>query len=186
MIKISLDLDDTIFDMEPLFRMAFEDSGVPYLPRTEWNIYEIYPAKVCDRLTELFRSPHLYKNPLLSEKIPAEVRRVYNSNIFKVHYVTERYVKNPDMTLEQLSNAKLPGGISDVYDMDMPKIQVLQQIGSALHFDDSPNIIRDCQMHLVRCVMISNDKTPYNHYLRGKVRWFPDIVTALREMCPVR
>jgi hypothetical protein len=186
MIKISIDLDDTIFDMGPIYRMAFEGSDVQYAPPAKWNIYEVYPKEICDRLMELFGSEHLYKNPLLSEKIPAEVKRVYDSGVFKVHYVTERMVKSPEKTFAQLKNARLPVVMSDVYDMNLPKVRVLRQIGSVLHFDDSPNVIGDCLDQGVRCVMISNDKTPYNHHLRDLVKWFPDIITALGRMCPVR
>jgi hypothetical protein len=172
--------------MEPLYKMAFEGSGVSYTPSTDWDIYKNYPASICDRLVELFKSPQLYQNPLLDKKIPDVLRTVYNSGVFKVHYVTERFVKNPEMTFNQLKSAGLPVVQSDVYDMNLPNVEVLKQIGSALHFDDSPNIVNDCLKHGVKCVMISNDKTLYNHFMRGKVRWYPDIITALKHKCPVK
>ena len=29
-------------------------------------------------------------------------------------------------------------------------------------------------------ILISNEKTPYNQYLRDKVEWHPDVKTALK------
>jgi FMN phosphatase YigB (HAD superfamily) len=186
MINVSIDLDNTLFDMEPLYKMAFRETGFPYTPATKWDLYKVYPTRVADRLVELFKSEHLYKNPLLDEKIPVVVNRVYNSKMFKVHYVTERFVKNPEKTFNQLKSAGLPCAREDVFDMPAPKVEVLKSIDSHVHFDDSPNIISDCIKHGVRCVMISNDKTLYNHELRGHVIWFPNIMTALNQMCPVK
>ena len=46
--------------------------------------------------------------------------------------------------------------------------------------DDNPHVIEDCLLSKATPILISNEKTPYNQYLRDKVEWHPDVKTALK------
>ena len=46
--------------------------------------------------------------------------------------------------------------------------------------DDNPHVIEDCLLSKATPIVISNEKTPYNQYLRHKVEWHPDVKTALK------
>ncbi len=77
------------------------------------------------------------------------------------------------------SNAGINCTFSQVYDKKQPKVEVLKEIGTELHFDDSPNVVGDCLREGVNIAMISNDTTLYNHYLRNRVQHYTDLKTAL-------
>ena len=51
------------------------------------------------------------------------------------------------------------------------KIKAIKENGIDLVIDDSPIVVEECLDAGIDCVMISNSKTLYNHYLRDKIQW---------------
>jgi hypothetical protein len=51
------------------------------------------------------------------------------------------------------------------------KIEAIKENGIDLVIDDSPIVVEECLDVGIDCVMISNSKTLYNHYLRDRVQW---------------
>ena len=178
-MKISFDLDSVIFDIEPLYKQANHEFGIEYKKATHWDLDKCYPNNVCTRLFELFKDDSLYTMPIISQEYPAILNNLLNNNNYEVFFVTQRRLQQPQKSFQQLRNAGINCQYHQVYDKKMPKVEVLKEIKTDLHFDDGPHVVSDCLREGVNIAMISNDNTLYNHYLRPRVQYYQDLKTAL-------
>ena len=179
-MRISFDLDNVIFDIEPLYKMACDDFNIPYQVPRSWDINKCYPPNVTERLLTLFTMDILYTMPLISAEYPALINQLIDNKNHSVFFVTQRRRAQPAKTFTQLRNAGIHCSRPQVYDRGpQPKINVLTELNPDIHFDDSPNVVTDCLREKIPVTMISNDATPYNHHLRGTVPHYPDLKTAL-------
>ena len=178
-MKITFDLDDVIFNMKPLTREAFKRANLPYKKATSWNISAIYDEKVCDNLRELWGDDMLYTMPVLDKRIPYILNTLLQRPDLEIAFVTERRLKQPEKTFQQLQNAGIKCSFDQVYDMHGLKSDILKDLGTDLHFDDSPLVISGCLEKQVPVVMISNNETLYNHYLRNRVEHYNSLRQAL-------
>ena len=178
-MRVSFDLDSVIFDISPLYKRACAEFGVEYQPPLYFDIYKAYPANVAARLWELFADDDLYKTPIISQEYPAILNNLLKNSKFDVFFVTQRILKQPEKSFKQLQNAGINCNFTQVYDDPRPKVDVLKQIKSDLHFDDSPNVVADCIRDGVNVVMISNENTLYNHHLRNRVKYYDNLKTAM-------
>lgn len=178
-MKISFDLDNVIFDIEPLYIQANAEFGVEYKKPWHWDIDKCYPANVTARLFELFKDDVLYKMPLVSQEYPTILNSLLHDPKYKVFFVTQRRLQQPEKSFAQLHRAGINCKYTQVHDKKPPKIEILKAIKTDLHFDDGPHVVSDCLRAGVNVAMISNDKTLYNHHLRGRVPYYPDLKTAL-------
>lgn len=178
-MRVSFDLDSVIFDILPLYRRACAEFGVKYHKPYSWNVYEIYPENVAARLLELFADDALYKMPIISRQYPVILNNLLKNDKYDVFFVTQRRLKQPEKSFQQLRNAGINCNFTQVYDNPTPKVDVLKQIKTDLHFDDSPTVVTDCVRNGVNIVMISNQNTPYNHHLRGRVKYYNNLKTAM-------
>lgn len=178
---VTFDLDDVIFNMRPLTLEAFKRAGMPYIKQTSWNIDEIFPKKLCDNLIDLWASDMLYTMPVLDKQMPYILNNLMKQPNVEVFFVTERRLKQPEKTFRQLRNAGINCSYAQVYDQEGLKSDILREIGPDIHFDDSPNVIRGCLTKSVPVVMISNNSTLYNHHLRGVVKYYTNLRTALNK-----
>lgn len=179
MMKITFDLDDVIFDLKPLVFEAFKRAGQPYKKQTDWNIAAIYDESVCKQLETLWADDMLYSMPVLDKKIPYVLNSLMQRPDLEVYFVTERRLKQPDKTFQQLRNAGINCDFDQVYDMPGLKSDILKNLGTNLHFDDSPYVVGGCLDKNVPVVMISNNSTLYNHHLRPRVEHYTNLRTAL-------
>lgn len=170
MFIVSFDLDNTIINVNPLVKKAFKDAGEKYTKPTIYNWNNIYSKNVCDKLKELFSSDMIYDMNLIESNIPYYLNLIYNHSNFNPYYVTQRFTNNQEKTYKQLSRLEIKTNIENVIDHSVPKIEILKNIRSELHFDDNPHVIEDCLNNNIRCHMISNNDTLYNHYLREHVK----------------
>ncbi|MBR3511258.1 MAG: DUF2608 domain-containing protein [Alphaproteobacteria bacterium] len=178
-MKITFDLDDVIFNMKPLFHEAFNKAGIPYKKNTNWNIAEIYDENVCQNLIDLWSSDALYRMPVLDPGIPYILNSLMKRSDMEILFVTERRLKQPEKTFMQLRNAGINCSYNQVYDQEGLKSDILRDIRPDVHFDDSPLVIQGCLLKDVPVIMISNNSTLYNHYLRGQLKHYTNLRTAL-------
>lgn len=178
-MRISFDLDNTIFDLSVLYQMACDANGCKYTPPADYDIYKSYDMPIADELTKLFSSPHLYETPVISSVIPDAINKLIANPEHDVHFVTERYICDVAMDHTQLCNAGILCNIANVHDCT-PKIDALLQLKPDIHFDDSPRVVSDCIRNGINVVMISNPETLYNAHLRGLVEHHTNLVDALR------
>lgn len=178
-MRISFDLDSVIFDIEPLYIQANQEYGLEYKIPKFWEIEKCYPANVTARLIELFADDSLYTMPIISEEYPIILNKILRDPRYEVFFVTQRRRQQPEKSFAQLRNAGINCKYSQVYDKKQPKVEVLNEIQTDLHFDDSPHVVSDCLRSGVNVAMISNQKTLYNHHLRNRVQHYQDLKTAL-------
>ena len=178
-MKISIDLDNVIFNVEPLYRKAFKIVGKKYKLPTCYDIYQCYSTEIADVLMDLFQSDDLYRMPLVYPNIPKALNDLMLKPNMEISFVTERVKKQPDKTFRQLRDAGIHCSMSQVYDMQGFKPDILKTIAPNVHYDDSPNVALGCIERQIPIVLISNAKTPYNHHLCEIVENYRGLLTAL-------
>jgi len=176
---ITIDLDDVLFNTRPLFKQAFKQVGQTYTKYNNWDLNLCYDPVVVEQLFKLFRDDIIYKMPLLDNKIPNILNNLMQRPDLEICFVTERLIKQPEKTWQQLTNAGIKCSFEQVYDREGKKSDILRELKTDLHFDDSPYVISGCLKKNVPIVMISNNATLYNHYLRDKVKHYKNLRTAL-------
>ena len=201
MRTISLDLDNTVFDLEPVYKLGFKSfPQYKYTIPTAWALYECYPKDVSDKILGYFRSIENYKTPLLDKRYPRLISKWQQKHNVKV--ITSRRSNEPDVlfrgepqrrmiswvryqTYEQIWNAGMSFPIDSIIDVNgHTKIETIKKEGVDLVIDDSPIVIEECLEAGIDCVMISTRKTPYNHHLRDKVQWARNLfeVAKMRQL----
>ena len=186
---ISFDIDDVIFRTGiRLIKMAFATCGKDYFPPRDWNMSG-YPQDVKDEFYRLvFKSEHLFTGRLCHKRIRYCLNQLLDHPKYGVVFVTARSGCQLNATVGQFDRC----GINVPEDIIYPvgqggsKVDTLKKLKPMLHFDDAPYHVQDCVGNGINTVMISNEHTPYNHYLRGKVPTALNIVRALREYGIVR
>ncbi len=175
-MKISFDLDAVIFNMKPLELVAFNMAGLSYKKPTFWGEYE---KIVYDKLDELWGNDMLYTMPVLDKGIPGILNTLLSRPDLDLFFVTERKLKQPEKTFKQLQNSGIHCRFDQVYDRDGLKSDTLKVLKPDIHFDDSPLVVQGCLDKNIPVVMISNNSTLYNHYLRNRVEHYKNLRTAL-------
>lgn len=176
---ISFDLDSVLFDIEPLYKQACLETGVKYVKPKYWAINECYGEDTTKRLFELFGDDKLYTMPIISKEYPKLLNQILNNPNIETFFVTQRFKQQPEKSYHQLRNAGIECRFNQVFDEKRPKVEVLKDIKTDLHFDDSPIVVGDCLKEGVNVAMISNNNTLYNHYLRNRVKHFENLKVAL-------
>ena len=96
MRKISLDLDNTVFDLEPVYKLGFKSfPHYKYTRPTSWALYECYPKDVSDVILGYFRTIENYKTPLLNKRYPGLIYDWKQNHDIKV--ITSRRSNEPDL-----------------------------------------------------------------------------------------
>ena len=178
-MRITLDLDNVIFNMDPLYQKAFRQAGQEYKKQTSWDIDTIYEEEVCCNLIDLWTSDYLYSMPVLDKKMPHILNVLMARPDTEVLFVTERLLKQPRKSFQQLRRAGIKCTFDQVIDKPGLKSDILKDLQPDVHFDDSPYVIKGCIKRSVPVVMISNGSTLYNHDLRDRVEHYPNLRAAL-------
>lgn len=187
-MTITFDLDSVIFDLDYLMAKAFDGSGKEYVRPTNWDVYKCYSLPIANKMVNLFKDDALYQTPLLDKNMPNILNNLMKRPNMRVLFVTERFLKQPLKTFMQLTNAGIQCDFSQVYDRYGAKADVLYDIHTDLHFDDSPIVVSGCLKKHIPIVMISNSTTPYNHHLRDKVEYYENLRAAMvsKGLCDLR
>ena len=179
-MRITFDLDSVIFNLKPVYMEAFRRANEPYIKPTSWEIEKIYSPKVCENLVQLWSDNFLYTMPVLDKEIPYILNGLIANPNHEVFFVTERRLKQPEMTFMQLQRAGINCDFSQVFDQEGKKSDILRDIIKPdIHFDDSPFVVQGCLDKGVPVAMISNNSTLYNHFLRSRVEYYKSLRQAL-------
>lgn len=177
-LKIAIDLDNTVFDTARMIRDICARSGVDFDMLTSYDPYQCIPKHVADEIMAAFDSVELRDMPVLNKELPKMLNMIMARPDTDVYFITERPIATADMDIGQLNCAGIKCARNQVVNYK-PKIDALRNYGIDLCFDDSPIVVADCLANGIDVAMISNPDTPYNHHLRGRVEYYPDLVTAL-------
>lgn len=176
--RIAIDLDNTIFNVAEKYRAVIESYNCEYNPPVSYDVYKNgYPMAVADALNQMLHSDAIYHTRLFDSEIPTILNAIYNNPAYMLFYITER-PDGDDWT--QLRRAGIICDRTRVVN-HTPKIEALKRHNINICFDDSPGVVAACLENNIDVVMISNYDTAYNHHLRGRTEYCPDLITALRQ-----
>lgn len=181
MYKIAIDLDNTIFNVEPIYKNGFKN--LIYYPPQTWDLFKCYPKKIALEIIESFKNGDLFKCKPFYDDYPELIRDLRYK--YKLYYVTTRQsAQDPVIfngkqipsvvynTYKQLTYNCIKSELSDIIiSKDQDKIDSFKRLDVNCVIDDSPIVIEKCLENKIDCVMISDDNMHYNHYLRNKVLW---------------
>lgn len=182
MIRIGLDLDNCIFDSEPIYKKAFEGTKYTYFLPQRYLITETYPKEVADKLTYLFKCKDTYITVPYDNTLPAYMNELSELGICEFHVISARKSFNDPLmdTYIQLQRHDFQIPLSNIHITTLNKTPTIVKYKIDYMLDDNPHVIEDCLNTKTTPILISSEKTPYNQYLRNKVEWHPDVKTALK------
>jgi hypothetical protein len=181
-MKIGLDLDNCVFDAEPLYKQAFTRTEYKYYPPKNYWIGEAYPKPVADNLYKIFRSEAVLWTKPFDFKLPGLINLISTNPQHEVHVITARELPNAkDGTINQLRRNGIYIPNENIHITDFDKVQLAKFLKLDVIFDDSPIVIQNCLDNNIPCVMISTPVTPYNHHLRNKVEHYTSLYKALQQ-----
>ncbi|MCL1786027.1 MAG: hypothetical protein FWG39_02660 [Alphaproteobacteria bacterium] len=182
-INLAFDIDDVIvWTGDRQTRQAFKNCGKKHYPQTTWN-FAGYPQDVIDEYYRIDDTESLFRGGLCHKRIPYHLNNLIDSPKYKIIFVTGRYEHQLDGTVRQL----LRHGINIKKEMihivgRNSKMEILKDFNPRLYFEDAPHHITECIKNGIKVVMITNNKTPWNHSLRGYVpNVAPGLISALRQ-----
>lgn len=179
-LKIAIDLDNTVFNTAIMIRNICVQNNVNFGDLTSYDPYQCVPKNVADEIIAAFDSIDLHNMPVLNKKLPDMLNMMMTRPDADVYFITERPIATANMDIGQLKNAGIMCDKNKIVHCK-PKINALCDYDINLCFDDSPIVVADCLANNIDVIMISNDDTPYNHHLRDRVEYYPDLVMALTQ-----
>ena len=177
--NISFDLDNVVFNFTPMYRRAFTDCVKLFSASTDWDYNKCFPKDVADRFTHLIKTDAIFGMKLLKNEIPSVLKELESK--YHIYYITSQLVSNKNKRIEQLKRNGINNG--ELIITGYSKIDVIKELNPIVHFDDSPVVIDECLDNNVGVHMISNKSTPYNHYLRDKVKWSGNLLYGIQKEC---
>jgi 5'(3')-deoxyribonucleotidase len=166
MLVIGIDLDETLCDLQSQVNKLFYKYNLQPVSPIDWQ-FSNYSENVKQEVFKLFLDKDIMCNLKPFEKSVELINWLKNQG-YKVFVITAR-----DKSLE----TDTIQFVRELFDVDCyvtgtneSKISLLKKLNVNIWIDDSPKIIDYLEAGLF-CIMISNQSTIYNHYLRDKVFW---------------
>lgn len=187
---ISIDLDNTLFNIQPIYRSGFGPHQ-HYTPPTDWDLTKCYSKEIAAKIIAAFKSPAIFKTSLINDSYPYLLHNLRNFN--QLRFITTRKSdKKPvpygdsyvPYELYETYRQLLANGIRCAFKEVIPtkdetKLDAIRAAHIDLVIDDSPVVIEKCLEEGIDHVLISNQNTPYNHYLREQATWAKDLYGAV-------
>ena len=146
MIRIGLDLDNCIFDAEPIYKKGFEGTKYTYFLPQKYLISETYPKEVTDRLIHLFQCKDTYVTLPYDNTLAEYMNNLTEDRVCEFHVITARKsFNNPLLDTHkqlQMHNFKIP--LSNIHITTLNKIPTIVKYKIDYMLDDNPHVIEDC------------------------------------------
>lgn len=184
MIKIGLDLDNCIFDSEPIYKQAFEGTKYSYFLPTTYMLKDTYPEEVVNKLSQLFATELTYNTKPYDITLASYINDLIYSKKCEFHVITARKSLNDPKidSYNQLQKYNYQIPLSNIYITTFNKIPIILKYNLDYMIDDNPHVIEDCLSTNTIPILLSNEKTLYNHYLRKKVIFYTKVKDALKNI----
>ena len=174
---VSVDLDNTLFLNKAVFKKVFEKHGIDYYPSKYWDMRD-YPNEIRKEIFELFNKKEFVNQPLKEKDIGKLLNET--SKAFDIKFVSSR---GELLFLE--TARRLMVEFPDFFTLDKllfsssRKSDTLKTMDLEMHFDDSPEVIKDLKKNNLSFTMISNGDTLYNHELRKNTSYVEKLSDGL-------
>ena len=190
-IVLTFDLDNTIFNVTPLYKEAWRDFNQSKITQdnTEiidldkdfklpsyWDYRKEWPKEASDNLDILLTSKRLTETEIIDNRLISAINGLFNHPLFEVYFITDRaldlydYTLNqvwknfPIMTRDRIVNSYVKKHIV------IDEISKRKDVSNIIHFDDRPQTFIDCLDNHLPCVLISNENTLYNYDLSNYLK----------------
>lgn len=186
-ILLTIDLDNVVFDLSPIYKKAVYESGekVDWKP-SSYNIDKAYPEKTATILKRLLFEDYDLVAPgrvIEGDKLIQTINNLIQSPMYDVCFVTDRSLHLP--TYEQLRMNGINVLKGNLYICNGNKLAVLESLLKDyhyhIHFDDLPEIIEGCNNVGIKGVLIRSPYTLYNHSMKTKFA-YPTLLKALKSI----
>lgn len=177
---VSVDLDNTLFLNKAVFKKVFEKYGIDYYPSKHWDMRD-YPNEIRKEIFELFNKKEFVNQPLIEKDIGKLLNET--NKAFDVKFVSSR---GELLFLE--TARRLMVEFPDFFTLDKllfsssRKSDTLKTMDLEMHFDDSPEVIKDLKKNDLSFTMISNGDTLYNHELRKNTSYVEKLSDGLIKL----
>lgn len=181
---IGLDLDGVIFDVNKVIEMIHIENGFNYIPAPIWSIKESFPKELVSKIYDAFNSIDRMVDNVPLTLPQTAINFWVNKRLQEGHEV--HTVSNRSLHIAEATKVKvkeLIPNISSVNIIQGSKINTLKELKVDVMIDDSPIVINECILNGIGTIMISNNKTLYNHNLRSLTRWEEHLLNINIERC---
>jgi 5'(3')-deoxyribonucleotidase len=176
-MNISFDLDNTLVDLFSAMLKIYKKNGINKKTFKYWDMHYI-EEETRKEVFEMFKNPDIMCN-LDVKKGSIELIEHLKSEGHNVFVVTARFKEIENETINFVNKTFDVPCI--VVGADQDKTKLLKSMDTHLWIDDHPVQVGKCQLAGISSIMISNDITEYNHYMRDQIFWFEDI-ESIRDM----
>lgn len=161
MKTIGMDLDETLVDLQSKINKLFKKYKLQPANPVDWQ-FSNYPEKVRKDVFELFLNKKIMCN-LKPFKYSKKLIKWLKKEGYKVVVITARDKSLKDDTIKFVK--KTFNVDCYVVGPDTSKLSLMRKLDVKLWIDDSPKTLEYYQAG-INCILMSNESTLYNHYLR--------------------
>ena len=177
-MNISFDLDSCLVNLSVPIKKLCKKLNFKYVPAKNWEMTN-YPDNIRKSLFDMFKIPEIMCNlkplPFAKQIIKKLVKQGHTVTI-----ITARYIRIKEETIDYVQNMfKVP---CFVVGQNKSKLEIMKQVGTQIWIDDSPCQTLEYMNNGINCIMISTKDTVYNHYLRNKVEWYPNLKLVYKSI----
>ena len=190
-ILLTIDLDNTLFDITPLYKKAWSKFIKSHIDSkkfketfklpNDYNTYVSWPFNAAAILMSMFNSKKLIKTKIIDKEVVNLIKSLLNNPCFEVYFLTDRNFNLTELTYNQIwkyISKDIPK--ERIINCLLPKIDIIKELAEkhkadiCYHFDDKPqtildiineNIEQEPLLYRYNAYLISNDTTPYNHFM---------------------
>ena len=164
---IGIDLDSTLVDTESLITKYRKKHNVENL-EYDWK-FTGYPEEFKKDIYEAFKSEAMNCLPVF-KGVPELLKKLWEDNT--IYIITARAECIRAGTLNFIEkDIKYKDGVFFV-DVGESKKDIFKKLKLDMWIDDAPHDLLTAKGLGIYTVMISNESTPYNHYIREHTQWF--------------
>jgi hypothetical protein len=178
-MNIGFDLDQTLIDLKSVQQKIWKRHNLKYNQPIDWNFSNV-PENIRNEIFKMFEDPIqmcLAQPYKYSKRLLVKLQEQGH----KVFIITARNKKIKKATIEM--TRKYFGNIKTyVSNFGESKLDILRKENIDIWIDDAPHEIINVSKNNIRCIMISNDNTIYNHYLRPQFQWVDSVKDLYKDI----
>lgn len=167
---VGFDLDNVLVNLTKEERKIANKHNIKQYAK-DWN-FSNYPDECKQEIYEMFKNPEIMCN-LKPFNCSKKLIKWLQNRGDKVYIITARYENVYNETIEYVN--KLFNINPIVVGFGESKIDILKELNVDTWIDDSPKEMKQIQELGIKCILISNKTTVYNHHARNFCFWLPSV-----------
>ena len=167
---ISFDLDNVLVNLTKEERKIANKYNIKQYTK-DWH-FSNYPEDCRQEIFEMFKNPDIMCN-LKPFPYAKKLIKWFQNRGDKIYIITSRHKNIYNETMEFVN--KLFNINPVIVNYNESKLNPLKELNVDTWIDDSPNEMKEIQKLNIKCILISNKTTPYNHYARNFCFWLPNV-----------